>query len=271
MSDVSGEELIGPADLREFWEAVTGFPVDEPPMAVSPEAENRLRACLAAGGPVLLGEKHGAAENPLQVFALMRRFDLRVLALEWDADLTPALDAYLATGDLDGWPPQLAWSSDGRITAGHLAVLRALRGGGHLDRVVLFDGYWAGDWNERDRMMAERLLAGIAGAPPALVVAGNLHTRLQPHEHGVPMGHHVALAMSGTTEIRMEYLGGEIFNLRRRPAAGLARRPRLRPAPVPSLWVDRGGLVLTLPRVHAAVVPNPRDLPPAAGPRGAGD
>jgi hypothetical protein len=91
---------------------------------------------LDDSGLLLLGEMHGARENPLLARALMQAFGITRLALEWDADLAPVIEAFLATGTLaDHW---LLWSGDGRITAGHLAVLaeRATAGpaGGDLVR-----------------------------------------------------------------------------------------------------------------------------------------
>ena len=43
------------------------------------------------------------------------------LALEWPGDFTPVIRAFLASGTLaDHW---WLWGGDGRVTAGHLAVL----------------------------------------------------------------------------------------------------------------------------------------------------
>ena len=81
------------------------------------------------------------------------------------------------------------WSGDGRLTAGHLAVLRRWAVAGLS--INLLDGTplvrprpgeseeemgrrW---WSERDAAMADRVLA-VSTAPGGWpVVAGNLHTR----------------------------------------------------------------------------------------------
>ncbi len=244
--------------VDDFWHAVDRFPLIEMPLAMPADVERRLQECLMAGGPLLLGELHGAAENPVVVHALMRRLGLRVLALEWDPNFAPALQQYLLGEVVDTWPAQFSSSSDGRITAGHLAVLRVLHGAGVLERVVLFDAPALGGWSGRDQLMAERLLAGIAGASPALVVAGRLHTRRRRHRHGVPMGQHVARARSGTTEVLIEYLGGEIFNLGRMRVGGGRLLRRHLPASDPQMRIEGDRVVLTLPMAHPAIVPSPR-------------
>jgi hypothetical protein len=89
-------------------------------LAAEPAAAAAARQSLDDSGLLLVGEMHGARENPLLARALMRAFGITRLALEWDEDLAPVFGAFLATGTLaDHW----LWSGDGRITAGHLAVL----------------------------------------------------------------------------------------------------------------------------------------------------
>jgi len=128
-----------------------------------------------------------------------------VVGLEWSTDLQPAVDAFLAGGPLAA--ETFTDSGDGRITAGHFAVLRSLRREGRLDRVVVFDpSPWPGTWSERDREMAAHLLRETRDVP-ALVMAGGLHTRLRRHRHGEPLGAHVAQARPGTVEVRVRYPG----------------------------------------------------------------
>lgn len=182
-------------------------------MEVELTAGTRLRAKLEAGGPILVGERHGVAQNPLVAHTLMRRFGVRVLALEWSTDLQRAVDAFLAGGPLAA--ERFTDGGDGRITAGHLAVIRALRRDGLLDRVVLFDpSPWPDTWSERDWAMAVRLLQET-GATPSLVMAGSLHTRLRRHRHGEPLGAHVARARPGTIEVRLRYPGDVLAGVRR--------------------------------------------------------
>lgn len=139
---------------------------------------------------------HGSTNAPSLTPGLsgFLHFGVRVLALEWPPELEPAVQRYLEGDELDF--RMFEGSSDGRITAGHMAVLRKLHDEGSLERLVLFDapapiagvvavrgrafrGTKEG-WTGRDRLMAERLLAGINGAPPALVVAGSLQLTASP-------------------------------------------------------------------------------------------
>jgi len=202
----------------------------------------------------------------------MHRFRVRVLALEWPPELGPAVQRYLEGGALDF--RMFEGSSDGRITAGHMAVLRKLHDEGGLERLVFFDApapiagvitdrghafrVTKEGWTGRDRLMAERLLAGIDGARPALVVAGSLHTRLRPHRHGVPLGYHVIQARPSTLEVRIEYLSGEVFNVGRRTVRARSLIRRRWPPAGPVLRIKADHLLLTLPKVRVAVVPDPR-------------
>ena len=96
--------------------------------------------------------------------ALMRAFGLTSLALEWPDDLAPAIQAFLAGQRLADHPS--LWGGDGRITAGHLAVLAERAAAGPLE-VILFDGVigagWS--WSQRHEAMARRLPAGAPQGP----------------------------------------------------------------------------------------------------------
>jgi hypothetical protein len=158
----------------------------------------------------------------------MQAFGLRGLALEWHEDLAPVVEAFLATGTLaDQW---LLWPGDGRITAGHLAVLAERAAAGPLE-VILFDGTigagWS--WSDRDEAMARRIPAATAAGTRTLAVAGNAHTPTRPTERGVPMGGLAGLAAGGGA--------GDPDQLRRRallerPAAPVRpARPAAAPGP----------------------------------------
>jgi hypothetical protein len=226
------------AAAARFREAVEAFAVEELAVLVDPSADARLRAKAAAGGPILVGERHGIEQNPLVAYTLMRRLGIRVLALEWPRELEPVVGQFLAGGALD--LEAMADSRDGRITAGHFAVLSALRRDGLLDRVLLFDlTVWPRTWSERDQGMADHLLTEATGAP-ALAMAGSLHTRLRRHRHGEPMGAHLARARPGTIEVRLRYPGGG-------PPTWGAGECVLRPA---GAWLE-----LTVPDARQAVTP----------------
>jgi hypothetical protein len=220
-----------------FAEGIEAFRVRELPLSVDATAATRLRAKLAAGGPLLVGERPGIEQNPLVAYTLMRRFGLRVLGLDWSERLQPAVDAFLAGGPLD--VEALAAGGDG-VTAGHFAVLRSLRDDGLLERVVLLDpSPWPVTWSERDQAMATRLLQE-SRATPALVMAGSLHTRLRRHRHGEPMGAHIARARLGTIEVRLRYPGDVLAGVRQDACA-------LRSA---GAWLE-----LTVPRSRPGVTP----------------
>jgi hypothetical protein len=139
-------------------EAVAGFVVEDLDLELDPAAVEAARRSVEESGLLLLGEVHGVRENPLLARALMRVFGLTRLALEWPDDLAPVIEAFQATGTLaDHW---LLWAGDGRITAGHLAVLAERAAAGPV-QVVLFDGTigagWS--WSDRDEAMAGRILS----------------------------------------------------------------------------------------------------------------
>jgi len=156
-------------------------------LVAAPAAVAAAQRSLDDSGLLLLGEVHGVRDNPLLARALMQAFGLWGLALEWHEDLAPVVEAFLATGTLaDQW---LLWPGDGRITAGHLAVLAERAAAGPLE-VILFDGTigagWS--WSDRDEAMARRIPAATAAGTRTLAVAGNAHTPTRPTELGVPMG-----------------------------------------------------------------------------------
>jgi hypothetical protein len=104
---------------------VAEFAVTGPGLVIDPRARAAARQSLDSAGLLLLGEIHGVRENPLLIRALMQAFELTSLALEWPEDLAPGIRAFLTGETLtDDW---FMWGGDGRITAGHLAVLAERR------------------------------------------------------------------------------------------------------------------------------------------------
>src|ERR1700678_4518309 len=114
--------MPGVASLEAFERAAARFEITELKLMIEPSAEAAVRRSLDESGLLLLGEVHGIRENPLIVRALMQAFGLSGLALEWPGDLTGVIGTFLAGDRLPDHP--LLWLGDGRITAGHLAVLR---------------------------------------------------------------------------------------------------------------------------------------------------
>ena len=218
--------------------------------ALKPAAAVAAQQSLDDAGLLLLGEMHGARENPLLARALMQAFGITRLALEWDEDLAPVIEAFLATRTLaDHW---LLWSGDGRITAGHLAVLAGRAATGPLE-VILFDGAIGTeqDWSDRDEAMARRLLAAAPAQARTLAVAGNAHTPTSPIELGIPMGAWLRRQRPGVREIRINYGSGRYYNSQPCRFAHHGLPPyqiRLRQ--------QHGLLVLDLPTAQEAIVPH---------------
>ena len=240
--------------MDAFHHAVAEFMVTGMGLVIEPPALAAARQSLDSSGLLLLGEIHGVRENPLLIRALMQAFELTSLALEWPEDLTPMIRAFLASGTLAGHP--WLWGGDGRITAGHLAVLADRAAAGPLD-LILFDGVIGADWSwsQRDEAMARRILATSPPSARTLVVAGNAHTPIHPIELGIPMGARLAGQRPGTREVQISYGGGRFYNCEPRQFAR-----RTDPQGKIRLHQHQGELVLDLPIATEAVVPQ-RPLP----------
>jgi hypothetical protein len=205
--------VASPDALRQ---AIAEFVVIDLDLVIEPRALAAARQSLDSSGLLLPGENHGVGENPLLIGALMKAFGLTSLALEWPGDLTAMIRAFLASGTLADHP----WlrGGDGRITAGHLAVLTGRAAAGPLE-LALFDGVIGADrsWSQRDEAMAWRILATAPPSARTLAVAGNAHTPIRPVEPGVPMGARLAGQRPGTREVQISYGGGSFCNLRTGP------------------------------------------------------
>jgi hypothetical protein len=230
--------------------AAAEFAAGDLDLAVEPAALAAARRSLESSGLLLLGEVHGVRENPLLIGALTDALGITSLALEWHEELAPVVDAFVATGTLKDH--ELLWTGDGRLTAGHLALLADRVGTGQL-RLILFDGTIGADWSwtKRDQVMATRMLAHSEPDARTLVVAGNAHTATGESDLGVPMGAQLAAARPGVREVRVRYSGGAFYNHEprqfRRAGRGQERAPLL--------TLRHGELVLTLSSATEAVVP----------------
>jgi hypothetical protein len=246
------------ASLEELHRAVAGFAVTDLGLVIEPAALAAARRSVDESGFLLLGEVHGVRENPLIIRALMQVLDLSGLALEWPEDLAPMTRAFLAGEMLADHP--LLWSGDGRITAGHLAVLRERAAAGPLS-LTLFDGTigagWS--WSQRDEAMARRILAHPAAPGGTLVAAGNAHTPTTRTSLGIPLGACLAQHRPGVAEVRIRYGSGRYYNIepRRFLRIGPARHQ-------PRVHHSGGALVLDLPAACEAVIPQ---RPSPEGPR----
>jgi hypothetical protein len=151
---------------------------------------DRLRVAMPEAGLVVVGELHGVAETAGILHALVTALGIRTIAFEWSHEETDdVVQSFLETGSFDF---DRVWSlpasaeffcGDGRVTAGHFALLHRLQVEGRLDRVILFDRLdpepVPADWRIRDREMAERLLGEWGGGSQALAVTGALHAQLE--------------------------------------------------------------------------------------------
>ncbi len=239
----------GVDSMEAFIQAAAEFVVADLELPAGPSAAAAAQRSPDDSGLLLLGEVHGVRENPLLIRALLQMFGLTSLALEWPDDLGPAMAAFLA-GETLADHRQL-WFGDGRITAGHLAVLAERAGAGPLE-LTLFDGTTGADWSwsRRDKAMATRILAGSAGRTRTLVVAGNAHTPVSRTELGVPMGAYLAQRRPGVREIHVNYCSGYFYNCQ--PARFATVGPQRRQI---RLCQHDDALVLDLPSGHEAVVP----------------
>jgi hypothetical protein len=171
------------------------------------------------------------------------------LALEWPAGLASATSGFFANGYVPDHP-QL-WGGDGRITAGHFALLRERFMAEGLQALTLFDGVNEVGWSRREAAMADRILSALAPRARTLVIAGNAHTALSPTGLGIPLGARLGERRPGVREIRVNYGNGSYYNLspqRFKRHWTLRRRARLR--------VEGTGLVLDLPSPVQARVPH---------------
>ncbi len=221
------------------------------PAKLTAEALAAARASLRATRMMVLGESHGVAETPRVAYALMRELDLSALALEWSyEELDVVTQRFVSGGPLDLdelWaltPGAEFFCGDGRITAGHIALLERLRDEGRLRQVVLIDRLDPeppDDWRPRELDLATRLLAERDPEVPILVLVGAFHCCLESDD-GATMAMHVAERQPGLRPLVIDYAEGEGWS---RGATFDATRPRLFDAGVP----------LTVPRATPAVVP----------------
>lgn len=218
--------------LPEFRHAVAGFEVEDLPVVIEPAARQAAQDAIATSGLLMLGEVHGVAQNPLLIRWLIRLLGLHWLALEWPTEIVDVARVFVEDGVLHDHEG-LGWG-DGRVTAGHLAVLRRLTAEQAAFDFLGFDVSWSpprpgeSEWTARDRRMAETVLARpLPGG--CLVVAGNAHTGVSTTSDGVPMGAWLARSRPALRTVTIRYGGGGFYNLasRRFPASHSSRPTRL--------------------------------------------
>jgi hypothetical protein len=254
--------MPGIASLEAFQRGVHEFDIDNFQLDIEPAALGAARRSLDESGLLLLGEVHGVRQNAVIARELMTALDITGLALEWPAGLASAISGFFSGGQVPDHP--LLWGGDGRITAGHFALLWERFSAERLLALTLFDGVNEVGWSRREAAMAERILTAQVPGVRTLVIAGSAHTALAPTGLGIPLGARLAEQRSGVREVQVKYGNGGYYNVspqRFKRQWSLRRRVRLR--------LDGAALVLELPspvqaRVPHRVQPNQPPLRPAA-------
>jgi hypothetical protein len=216
--------------------------------AFDDDAVALARLSLAEAGLLVIGEPHGVYQTPGVLYSLACALDTRALAFEWShEEMDEAVQGFLRGGSFHFerlWSlPESAefFCGDGRIAAGHFALIQRLRDEGRLDQVIVFDRLdpESPDPVARDREMAERLLAEWDDRAPLLVLIGAFHAQLEPTA-GETTAMHLARDRPGLRPAMLDYSGGQCWSRKLHDVSG----PML-PAPIR----------LRLPEATPALVP----------------
>lgn len=213
----------------------------------------RARASLAEAGLFMLGEPHGVYETPSVVYALVAEIEARAVAFEWShEEMDEPVQRFVQSGSFDFehlWTlPASAefFCGDGRITAGHFALLRRLREENRLDQVIVFDRLDPepppNDPFLRDHEMAERLLREWDRRLPLLVVTGGFHAQRHVSE-GETMAMHLARRRPELLSAMLDYTTGQCWS-----------RGTLHDVSGP---MPAAPITLSLPEATPAAVPGP--------------
>lgn len=249
------------ADRVSFIEKVSSISIEEIPAVFDEKTVQELTGNIESNKLFILGEVHGVKENADVIYTMFKKFGFRQLALEWEPELKAVAERYLESGELDF--DAIKDSPDGRITAGHFALLKKLKSEGMLEGLVCFDrGSGGHGWNARDVAMSNNILDNLSDIS-TLVVAGNLHAKTEPitfddepgEQH--PMGENIKKEIPDVASGRIEYLSGQYHNY------GTKEFTKLSDEELPSearFFKDEDGLyTFELVEVHAATVPNPSE------------
>jgi hypothetical protein len=199
---------------EEFAAAVRAHRLDR--ARLDPEAVAQARTALDAAGLLVVGEAHGVRETPNALYALASALGSRAVAFEWShEELDAPVQAFVREGLFDF---ERLWSlpasaevfcGDGRITAGHFALLQRLRDEGRLDQAIVFDRLDPepppADPCSRERDLADRLLSEWDEHLPLLVLTGAGHARLEAET----MAWWVARRRPGLEPAMIEYERGQ--------------------------------------------------------------
>jgi hypothetical protein len=151
-------------------------------------------------------------------------------------------------------------SPDGRITAGHFALLKKLKEEDLLGEVILFDENTTGDtsWNERDLEMSQNLLNRL-GEGKTLIIAGKLHAQFNPITESDdtirhPMGEHIKNSLPNIPFGDIRYQKGQYHNL---GTKYFTVNPDIAPIAKATFRLSEDGkYIYSVPEAHSAMVPN---------------
>jgi hypothetical protein len=199
----------------EFASGVREYRFDE--HSFDPAQLAQAGGSLEQAGLLVVGEPHGVRETPSVLYALAEALDTRALALEWShEEVNDQLQAFVAGEAFDFellWtlpPTSDFFAGDGRVTAGHFALLERLRDEGRLEQAIAFDRLDpvpTPEWQVRDRELAERLLAEWNGSR-LLALTGAFHAQLEPGT----MAAHLAQARPGVAPAMLDYSSGSCWS-----------------------------------------------------------
>jgi hypothetical protein len=246
-------------DRREFIKAVASISVEEITTVFDVDAGDKLVRSLDKTKLLILGEMHGVKENVDVIYTLFKKFGFRQLALEWESGLLKVAELYLESGEIDF--DAIQDSPDGRITAGHFALLKKLKAEGMLEKIICFDGSGEASWDARDKNMAKNILGGLTDSL-TLVVAGNLHAKVEaitfndePDEHH-PMGEWVKAQIPEVPYGKIDYLSGQYHNF---GPQDFFEDPEQEKTGSRFYIAEDGLYTFVLPQASTTVVPNPSE------------
>lgn len=247
-------------DKRLFVEAISSVSIEEIPTEFDEASVQEILNNLAETKIFILGEMHGVKENVDVIYTLFKKFGFKQLALEWEPLLKNVADKFLESGELDF--DAIKDSPDGRITAGHFALLRKLKDEGMLDQLVCFDEGSGGEgWNARDSAMAKNILSNMSPSS-TLVVAGNLHTKTESFtfrdESGEkhPMGENIKKEIPHLASGEIEYVSGQYHNFGTQEFTEISEEKTLG---AKFYKTEQDRYVFEIPEAHIATVPNPNE------------
>lgn len=246
-----------------FAQAIEQYVVGELETDFDEQSVARLQESLEDTKLFLLGEMHGVEENPNIIYTLFKKFGFKRLALEWDRQkLQDVVDTFLVTGYLDPEAIKEKDSGDGRITAGHFALLKKLKEEGLLEDIILFDANQE-SWDDRDKAMADNVLDNGVDEK-TFVVAGNVHAKIEPfnfsgeEELHHPMGEYIQDQIPELSSGAIDYRSGQFYNHGTRD---FWKNPDKNTIERPKFYQSEDGLYhYDIPEAHLAIVPNPKEI-----------